>query len=103
MARLRRVDAAVMSAPRPRSSAGRTVSPEQQKLINKIKTITDASVVYEVTLEASEKPLTVRQQLLRAAKSAGVPIAVRKSDHGFYIGLLTPERRSTRGRKPKSA
>ena len=100
MARFRRVEPSSMD-PQPRkvASAGRTVSPEQEKLIKRIKTITDESVVFEVTLEPGEKPLTVRQQLLRAAKTAGVEIAVRKSPNGFYVGLMTPERRSNRGRK----
>jgi hypothetical protein len=84
------------------ASSGRAISPEQQKLINKIKTITDDSTVYEVSLGPNEKPLTVRQQLLRAAKLAGVDIAVRKSPSGFYVGLMTPERRSNRGRKAAS-
>ncbi len=76
------------------------MSEEQLKVIKKLKTITDPSVVYEVVLEPDEKPLTVRQQLLRASKTAGVEIAVRKSPSGFYVGLMTPERRSNRGRKP---
>jgi hypothetical protein len=100
MARFRKVDASSM-VPQPRkpASQGRAISKEQQSLIRKIKTITDESVVYEVTLAAGEKPMTVRQQLLRASKVAGVEIAVRKSANGFYIGLMTPERRSNRGRK----
>jgi hypothetical protein len=99
MPRFRRVDAEVMTNPRPRVPRGRTISPEQQAIIKRLRTITDESVVYEVTLEGDEKPATVRQQLLRAAKAAGIEIAVRKSDSGFYVGLMTPERRSNRGRK----
>jgi hypothetical protein len=106
MAKFRKVEASSME-PQPRKPAtpGRQVSPEQLKIIKKLKTITDPSVVYEVVLEGDEKPLTVRQQLLRASKSAGVEIAVRKSPNGFYVGLMTPERRSNRGRKaaPKTA
>ncbi len=102
MVRFRRVDASVLEQEKPRP-AGRQPSPEQVALINKIKTITDESVVYEVTLEGDEKPLTVRQQLLRASKSAGVEIVIRKSEKGFYIAKLTPERKSRRGRKPGSA
>ena len=100
MPRFRKVDPSSME-PQPKKTAaqGRAASPEQQKLIKKLKTITDASVVYEVTLEGDEKPLTVRQQLLRGAKLAGVEIAVRKSPNGFYVGAMTPERRSNRGRK----
>lgn len=100
MAKFRKVDASSMD-PQPRKVAapGRSVSPEQLRIIKKLKTITDASLVYEVTLEGDEKPLTVRQQLLRASKAAGIEIAVRKSPNGFYVGLMTPERRSNRGRK----
>lgn len=100
MAKFRKVDASSMDPqPRKPAASGRTVSPEQQRIIKKLQSITDASVVYEVSLEGDEKPLTVRQQLLRASKAAGVEIAVRKSPNGFYVGLMTPERRSNRGRK----
>ena len=44
-----------------------------------------------------------RSQIIRAAKSAGVEIAVRKAPKGFYVGLMTPERRSNRGRKTAAA
>ena len=100
MAKFRKVDPSSME-PQPKkvASTGRAPSPEQLKLMKKLKTITDESVVYEVTLEDGEKPLTVRQQLLRASKAAGVEIAVRKSPNGFYVGLMTPGRRSNRGRK----
>ncbi len=99
MVRFRRVDASVLRQEKKRP-AGRQPSPEQLELIGKIKTITDESVVYEVTLESDEKPLTVRQQLLRASKAAGVEIVIRKSEKGFYVAKLTPERKSRRGRKP---
>ena len=103
MAKFRKVDPTSMDPqPRKAASPGRQVSPEQLMVIKKLKTITDASVVYEVSLEPGEKPLTVRQQLLRASKAAGVEIAVRKSPNGFYVGLMTPERRSNRGRKAAS-
>lgn len=106
MATFRKVDPESMDQPvKKPASPGRQVSPEQQLVIKKLKTITDPSIVYEVTLGPDEKPLTVRQQLLRASKAAGVDIAVRKSPNGFYVGLMTPERRSNRGRKaaPKPA
>ncbi len=102
MARFRKVDASVLEQEKQRP-VGRQPSPEQLALINKIKTITDESVVYEVILEPNEKPLTVRQQLLRASKSAEVDIVIRKSEKGFYIAKETPGRKSKRGRKPASA
>lgn len=103
MPKYTKVDAEVMKKPAKRKPRGRPISPEQQALIKRMKTITDESVVYEAVLTGSEKPATVRQQLLRAAKLADVEIAVKKSEKGFYFGLMTPERKSRRGRKPKGA
>ena len=40
---------------------------------------------------------------MRAAKLAGVQIAVKKSPAGFYFGLLTPKRTSKRGRPRKDS
>jgi hypothetical protein len=54
--------------------------------------------VYEIGLEDGEKAFTIRQRLLRVAAVMGTEIAVRKHGAGFVIGILTPERRSTRGR-----
>ena len=87
---------------RPARPAGRQPSPEQLALIAKIKTIASERDVYEVLLTGDEKPATVRQQIQRAAKATGVEIAVKRSPHGFYIGLLTPERRRGGGRRSKS-
>ncbi len=63
----------------------------------------DPSIVFEVRLDKDEKPVTVRQRLLRAASDAGKEVAVRKSPNGFLVALMTPERRSNRGRKKASA
>lgn len=81
----------------PSKPKGRQPSPEMLAMIEKIRSIRTEKDVYEVLLTGDEKPATVRQQLGRAAKAAGVEIAVRKSPHGFYIGLMTPDRR--RGRR----
>ena len=96
----KKVDAEVMKRPAKRATRGRPISPEQQALVRRIKSISDESVVYEARMSGGEKPATVRQQLLRAAKLAGVEIAVKRAPDGFYFGLMTPERRSNRGRKP---
>jgi hypothetical protein len=96
----RKVDAEVMKRPVKRATRGRPISPEQQALVRRIKTISDESVVYEAKLSGDEKPATVRQQILRAAKLADVEIAVKRSPDGFYFGLMTADRRSNRGRKP---
>ena len=71
----KKVDADVMKRPVKRASRGRPISPEQQALVRRIKSISDESVVFEAKLSGDEKPATVRQQLLRAAKLAGVEIA----------------------------
>ena len=103
MPRFKKVDAEVMKRPAKRASRGRPLSPEQQALVRRMKTISDESVVYEAVTTSDEKPATVRQQLIRASKLAGVEIAVKRSPQGFYFGLMTPERRSNRGRKPNAA
>ncbi len=97
---INKVSAAVFD--RQAKSAGRQPSPQQLELIAKIKTIRNERDVFEVLLTGDEKPATVRQQVLRAAKAADVEIAVKRSPHGFYIGLLTPERTRGAGRKSKS-
>ena len=102
MARFRKVDASVLEKPAKRP-VGRQPSPEQLALIAKIKTISDPSIVYEVILDSDEKPVTVRQQLLRASKAAGVPVVIRKAERGFYVAMETPDRKSRRGRKPAAA
>ena len=99
MPRYKKVDAEAMKRPLKRDTRGRALSPEQQALVKRMKTITDESVVYEAVLGSDEKPATLRQQLLRSATLAGVEIAVKRSPDGFYFGLLTPERRSNRGRR----
>ena len=101
MPKYRKVEAELMDNPPTPKPRGRPVSPEQQALINRIRKITDESVVYEAILEPDEKPATVRAQILRAAKLAGVEVAIRKSPDGFYLGLMTPARRSKRGRPRK--
>ncbi len=101
MPKYRKVDAELMDNPPKPKPRGRPISPEQQALINRMKKITDESVVYEAVLDKGEKPATARAQLMRAAKLAGVEVAVKKSPGGFYFGLMTPKRKSRRGRPRK--
>jgi len=96
-------DAAVFLKPVTAAATGRQIDPEFATMVAKIKTITDSDTVYEVTLEDGEKAATVRQKLLRASRLADIEVAVRKSPKGWYVGLMTPARRSTRGRKPRAA
>ncbi len=79
---------------------GRQPGPEMLVLIERIRSIKTERDVYEVLLTGDEKATAVRQQLAPAAKLAGVELAVRKSPHGFYIGLMTPERKRGGGRPP---
>ena len=100
-------DASVLDAPKPRprelSPAAIARQKEYQRLRDLMAKLNDPSQVYEIVLEPNEKALTVRQRLLKVAAESGKEIVVRKYGNGFAIGLMTPDRRSRRGRKPKSA
>ena len=105
MVTIRRADPALMDKPRP-AARKKELTPlqrerlRQQRQFSRLVTgLAGPDDVFEVALGAAEKPLTVRQRLLRAASAAGVEIAVRKHGSGFLVGLLTPERRSNRGRR----
>lgn len=100
-------DASVLDAPKPRprelSPAAIARQKEYGRLRDMIGKLNDPGQVYEIVLDSTEKPLTVRQRLLKAAAESGKEIVVRKYGNGFAVGLMTPERRSRRGRKPKAA
>jgi hypothetical protein len=106
MSKIRQLnDASVLDAPRPRP---RELSPvaiarakEYSRLRDLMGKLNDPAQVYEIVLESSEKALTVRQRLLKVAAESGKEIVVRKYGNGFAVGLMTPDRRSRRGRKPK--
>jgi hypothetical protein len=110
MARIQRVDATMMDAPKRRAAAAKQLTPEQRErqrqqrqFTRLIVQLNGAADVFEVRLGKDEKPITVRQRLLRAAGDANKEVAVRRSPNGFLVGLMTPERRSNRGRKKASA
>jgi len=100
-------DASVLDAPKPRpkelSPAALARQKEYARLRDMMSKLNEPSQVYEIQLDASEKALTVRQRLLKVANELGKEVVVRKYRDGFAVGLMTPERRSRRGRKPKSA
>lgn len=102
MVKIVRVSADAMLPQAKRAVARKALSPAQaairqfEKMVRKIDTPAD---VFEVAVGNDDQPITVRQRLLRAAALAGKEVAVRKSPRGFYVGLMTPERRSNRGRK----
>ena len=103
MPKYRKVDSQLMDNPPKPKQRGRPLSPEQQALINRMKQLADESVVFEAVLQDGEKAATVRAQLMRAARLAGVDVAVKRSPDGFYFGLMTPGRASRRGRPRKAA
>ena len=88
---------------RTRELTPKTIARRQQyeQMRALVRDLTDERQVFEVELEDGEKPLTVRQRLLRAAVETGKEIAVRRYGKGFAVGLMTPERRDRRGR-PRS-
>jgi hypothetical protein len=105
---IRKVDSSLMDA--RTQSQSRALTPAQirrleceQQLRAAIAKIRSPADVFEVRLEGDEKPITIRQRLLRVASGMGTEIAVRKHGDGLLIGLLTPERRSTRGRRRASS
>jgi hypothetical protein len=109
MVRITQVDVTMMDRP-PKSKPPRELTPAQrerqaqQRQFEKLMSqLNDAGTVFEIRLGRDEKAVTIRQRLLRAAQDAGKEVAVRKSERGFVVGLMTPERRSNRGRKRASA
>jgi hypothetical protein len=67
--------------------------------------LTDETVVLSIDPEA-EKPGTLRARIMRVAKDRKTDIAVqvRQDREGvrLLVGLMTPERRSRHGRRPKA-
>ncbi len=106
--KIRKSDPAAMSP--TRAKGPRALSPraqarlEQTELLNKsvLSKLNGPDDVYEVRLEDGEKAATIRQRLLRAAKDRNMDIAIRIRGESLFVGLMTPERRSHRGRKPKA-
>jgi hypothetical protein len=109
MVKIRQVDVTMLDKPKS-AARSRELSPKAQErlaqhrqFVQMISKVDDPNTVFEVRLDASEKALTIRQRLMKAAQEAGKDIVVRKSDKGWVIGLATPERRSRRGRRRASA
>ena len=110
MVKIRQVDVSMIDKPKQTRSAPRELSPrakerlaQERKFKRMLAKLTDPMAVFEVRFEADDKPLTVRQRLLRAAQEDGREIVVRKSEKGWLVALATPERRSRRGRRRASA
>lgn len=103
--RIQKVDVAMLDKPkaaaRPRALSPKALArlKQHRQLVKTIGQIASAKDVFEIRLGGDEKPLTMRQRIMRAAEEAKKDIVVRKSDKGWLIGLATPERRSKRGRR----
>ncbi len=110
MVKIRKVDASAMTRPNPSRATAKELTPaqrerrqQQQQFTRLMAQLSSPETVFEIRLGKEEKGVTIRQRLLRAAQEAGKEVAVRKSPNGFVVGLMTPERRSNRGRKKASA
>ena len=102
MVTVRKADPALMDKPKESnelSPAARERDQQQRQFKRMIGKLKGPDQVFVVRLDPTEKPITIRQRLLRVAAEANVEIAVRKHENGFLVGLLTPERRTNRGRR----
>jgi hypothetical protein len=109
MVKIRQVDVAMLDKPKSRATSARELSPraqarlaQQRQFQRMLSRLKDRDSAFEVRLESDEKPLTVRQRLVKAAQEQGQEIVVRKSEKGWLVGLATPDRRSRRGRRRAS-
>jgi hypothetical protein len=98
MAKFRAVDPSVLRRS-PTPNPARVLDPATTQMVTVLRTITDASVAYEVSAEDGEAPSTLRGRLLRAARLAQIAIALRPTPNGWYVSLgSAPQRRSRTGR-----
>ncbi len=110
MVKIKKVDPSVIDRPSPTRGVASELTPaqrerrqQQRQFTRLMEDLNDTDTVFEVRLGKEEKAVTVRQRILKAAQDTGKEVAVRKSPNGFVVGLMTPERRSTRGRKKAGA
>ena len=107
MVTVRKADPALMDKPgksqRELSPAAKEREQQQRQFKRLIAQLKGPEQVFVVKLDPNEKPITIRQRLLRVAAEADVEIAVRKHGEGFLVGLLTPDRKTNRGRRAATA
>lgn len=106
MVRIRQVDVSMLDQPKGTRASQRELSPrakerlaQERQFKRMLSRINDRSDVFEVRLGKQEKPMTVRQRLMKVASAEGKEVVVRRSERGWLVGLATPDRRSRRGRK----
>jgi hypothetical protein len=110
MVKIRQVDVTKLDKPKQTGGAQRELSPrarerlaQERQFKRMLSRITDRDSVFEVRLAADEKPMTVRQRLMKVAAEENKEIVVRRSEGGWLVGLATPDRRSNRGRRRASS
>jgi hypothetical protein len=110
MVKVRKVDVTMLDKPKAGPAKARELSPrararlaQQRQFKSMLSRLNTRDDVFEVRLEDDEKPMTIRQRLMKTAEEQGKEIVVRKSERGWLVGLATPDRRSRRGRKRSSA
>jgi hypothetical protein len=110
MVKIRQVDVTMLDKPKSAARQTRALSPkaqarlaQQRQFERMLSRINEREDVFEVRLEGDEKPLTVRQRLMKAAETTGKEVVVRKSEKGWLVGMATSDRRSRRGRRRASA
>jgi hypothetical protein len=110
MVKIRQVDVDMLDKPKAARAAARELTPRQRERLAQqrqfermLARIGDRDTVFEIRLERTEKPLTVRQRLMKAAQTTGKEIVVRKSERGWLVGMSTPDRKSKRGRRRVAA
>jgi hypothetical protein len=109
MVKIRQVDVTNLDKPKAAKESQRELSPrarerlaQEKQFKRMLSRISDRDSVFEVRLDGDEKPLTVRQRLMKVAAEEGKEIVVRRSEMGWLVGLATPDRRSRRGRRRSS-
>lgn len=110
MVKIRQVDVSMLDKPKKAPAKARALSPKAQarlkqhrQFVRMLGKVTNPNAVFEVSLGADDKALTIRQRLMKAAEEAKKDIVVRKSAKGWLIAMATPERRSKRGRRKTKA
>lgn len=111
MVKIRQVDVSMLDKPKASSAArAQQLSPaaaarqkQHRQFVRMLSKVNDRDAVFEIRLDKTEKALTVRQRLMKAASEAGKDIVVRKSERGWLIGMATDDRRSKRGRRKSTA
>ena len=108
--KIRKTAASAMN-PAGAAARPRALSPRAQARLEQYEQMRKAVIgrlkgpddVFEIKLEPGEKAATIRQRLMKVAADQQVEIAVRLRGDGLLVGLMTPERRTRRGRRPKAA